>query len=81
MATSSGDEHEHGQHHQDGDGDGDDCSELIVVLLQVEEDPARQGNTKLNPGPRKNEPMITSTAQNIMKMVKIEMANLRSSGL
>ena len=27
--------------------------------------PARHGNTKLKPGPRKNEPMITSTAQNM----------------
>ena len=39
------------------------------------------GSTKFCPGPRKNEPMITRTAQNIMKMVKTLMVNLRSSGL
>jgi len=43
--------------------------------------PAAQGNTKLNPGPLKNEPIITSTAQNIRWIVISEMANLRSSGL
>src|SRR5439155_4491691 len=36
---------------------------------------------KLKPGPRKNTPRITSTAQNIMKMEKSEIANLGSSGL
>ncbi len=35
----------------------------------------------MKPGPRKNEPMMTSTAQNMRKIVKSEMANLRSSGL
>ena len=43
--------------------------------------PLRQGRTKFCPGPRKKEPMRTRTAQNIMKMVKTLMANLRSSGL
>ena len=43
--------------------------------------PSRHGKVKLNPGPRKNEPMMTSTAQNMRKIVKMEMANLRSSGL
>src|SRR5262249_24718788 len=43
--------------------------------------PSRQGKVKLKPGPRKNEPMITSMAQNMRNTVKIEMANLRSSGL
>src|SRR4249920_2626235 len=43
--------------------------------------PSFQGKTKLNPAPRKNEPMMTRTAQNIRKIVKIEMANFRSSGL
>ena len=33
--------------------------------------PSFQGNTKLKPGPRKNEPMITSTAHSMMNMVKI----------
>src|SRR5580765_4465654 len=43
--------------------------------------PSRHGNVKLKPGPRKNEPMMTSTDQNMMCTVMIEMANLRSSGL
>src|SRR6478672_4338845 len=43
--------------------------------------PSFHGNTKLNPGPRKNEPMMTSTAQNMRKIVKIEITNFRSSGL
>src|SRR5262245_50089237 len=43
--------------------------------------PSFHGNTKLNPGPRKNEPMMTSTAHNMMKIVKIEIANFRSLGL
>ena len=30
--------------------------------------PSFHGKTKLKPGPRKNEPMMTSTAQNIRKM-------------
>src|SRR6266511_6181128 len=42
--------------------------------------PLFHGNTKLKPGPRKNEPMITSTAHNITNSVKIEIANLRSDG-
>src|SRR6266511_1805684 len=42
--------------------------------------PLFHGNTKLKPGPRKNEPMITSTAHNITNSVKIEIANLRSEG-
>src|SRR6478735_2343299 len=40
-----------------------------------------QGATKLKPGPRKNEPMMTSTAQNMSWTVNRETANLRSSGL
>ncbi len=43
--------------------------------------PLVHGVTKFCPGPRKNDPIITSTAQNISMMVKIEMANLRFSGL
>src|SRR5210317_2454469 len=43
--------------------------------------PSRQGSVKLNPGPRKNEPIITSTAQNMRCTVMSEVANLRSSGL
>src|SRR3954470_20262705 len=43
--------------------------------------PSFQGNTKLKPWPRKNEPMITSTAQNIRKIVNNAIANFRSSGL
>ncbi len=43
--------------------------------------PTSQGNTKFCPGPRKNEPMSTSTAHDMRKIVKSEMANLRSSGL
>src|SRR6266511_1506869 len=39
-----------------------------------------QGQTQLNPGPRKNEPDSTSTAQNIKNIVNIRMANLRFSG-
>ena len=42
--------------------------------------PSFQGNTKLNPGPRKNEPMMTSTAHSITNIVKIEIANFRSFG-
>ena len=55
---------------------------MAVTRSQLEEQ-ARwsTGKTKLKPGPRKNEPMITSTAQNMRKTVKSEMANLRSSGL
>src|SRR6187200_1812310 len=43
--------------------------------------PSFHGNTKLKPGPRKNEPMMTRTAQNMMKIVKSEIANFRVSGL
>src|SRR5437763_13237901 len=43
--------------------------------------PSRQGKAKLKPGPRKNTPMMTRTAQNIRNNVINEMANLRSSGL
>jgi hypothetical protein len=43
--------------------------------------PSFQGNTKFCPGPRKNEPIITSTAHDIRNIVNSEMANLRSSGL
>src|SRR4029079_13426687 len=43
--------------------------------------PSRHGNVKMKPGPRKNEPMMTSTDQNMMCTVISEMANLRSSGL
>src|SRR4029453_1613073 len=43
--------------------------------------PAFHGNTKFWPGPRKNEPIITSTVHDMRKIVKMEMANLRSSGL
>src|SRR5262245_19672417 len=43
--------------------------------------PSFQGKTKLKPWPRKNEPMITSTAHNIMKIVIVTIANLRSAGL
>src|SRR5829696_8060954 len=35
---------------------------------------------KLKPGPRKNEPMMTRTAQNMMCTVISDVANLRSSG-
>ena len=35
----------------------------------------------MKPGPRKNEPMMTSTAHNMMKSVKIAIANFRSLGL
>src|SRR3954451_11478978 len=43
--------------------------------------PSFHGNTKLKPGPRKNEPMMTRTAQNITKIVNSEIANFRFSGL
>src|SRR5262245_25564800 len=43
--------------------------------------PSFQGKTKLKPGPRKKEPISTSTAQNMRNRVKSEMANFRSSGL
>src|SRR4051812_1681972 len=43
--------------------------------------PSLHGSVKLKPGPRKNDPMITSVAQNITWIVISEMANLRSSGL
>ena len=43
--------------------------------------PSFQGNTKLKPWPRKNEPMMTRTAHNIRKIVIIVMANFRSLGL
>ena len=43
--------------------------------------PSFQGKTKLKPGPRKNEPMMTSTAHISMKIVKIAIANFRSFGL
>src|SRR6266511_2270214 len=39
-----------------------------------------QGQTQLNPGPRKNDPFSTSTAQNIKNIVNIRMASLRFSG-
>ena len=43
--------------------------------------PSFHGNTKLNPGPRKNDPIITNTAHIIKNSVKIAIANLRSVGL
>jgi hypothetical protein len=43
--------------------------------------PSAHGKMKSCPGPRKNEPMMVRVAQAIMKMVKSEIANLRSSGL
>src|SRR5436305_12963489 len=42
---------------------------------------SRQVKARLKPGPRKNTPMMTRTAQNIRNNVINEMANLRSSGL
>ena len=42
--------------------------------------PSIHGNTKLNPGPLKNEPMMTKTAQNIKKIVIMLVMNLRFSG-
>ena len=42
--------------------------------------PSRHGKTKLKPGPLKNEPMITSTAQNIKCTVIKLVMNFRSSG-
>ena len=66
---------------QDRDGDDEDDGHGGVCSYSSKKMPSFHGNTKLNPGPRKNEPMITSTAQNIRKIVKMEIANLRSSGL
>jgi hypothetical protein len=43
--------------------------------------PSFQGKTKLKPGPRKNEPMSTSTAHSMMNKVNNAIANRRSVGL
>ena len=61
---------------------GFDGGFATCALSELEEQTRRStGATKLKPGPRKNEPMMTSTAQNMRKMVNSEIANLRSSGL
>ena len=54
---------------------------MEAELLRARRTAVAHGKTKLKPGPRKNEPIITSTAQNIRCTVMSEIANLRSSGL
>ena len=51
-----------------------------VSSYRSKKTPSRHGNVKLNPGPRKKQPMITSTAQNMRNRVMMAMASLRSSG-
>ena len=70
--------------HDGEDGDGGRVHGVVPFVpssYSSKKRPAFQGNTKLKPGPRKNEPMMTSTAQNIRKIVKRETTNLRSVGL
>src|SRR3546814_7435 len=73
--------HHEGDDGEDGDGGGVHGQNLLPLLYSSKNRPAFQGNTKLKPGPRKNEPMMTSTAQNIRKNVIREMTYLRSLGL
>ena len=57
---------------------------VLMTLLrgsQLEEEAGVPGEHEVLPGPRKKEPIITSTAHDIMNIVKMEMANFRSSGL
>src|SRR5205823_8916518 len=56
------------------------CAHGRLLIYRSKNRPSRQGKVKLNPGPRKNEPMMTRTAQNMRNKVKRAMANLRSSG-
>src|SRR3546814_2641518 len=56
--------HHEGDDGEDGDGGGVHGQNLLPLLYSSKNRPAFQGNTKLKPGPRKNEPMMTSTAQN-----------------
>ena len=53
----------------------------MVASELHEQSPSFQGKMKLKPGPRKNVPIITSTAQYMRNIVIREMANFRSSGL
>ena len=53
----------------------------VISDQRSKNSPPLQGAVKLKPSPRKNEPMMTSRAQNIRKTVNNEIANLRSSGL
>src|SRR6266568_775815 len=46
----------------------------------IDEQVCCQGQTQLNPGPRKNEPFITSTVQNIRNIVNSRIASVRRSG-
>src|SRR5439155_1254511 len=55
-----------------GDGDGGHKSKKI---------PWDHGQVQLNPGPRKNDPMMVRVAPNMNSMVKQVMASLRSPGL
>src|SRR5205807_3872874 len=59
-----------GQNDDDCDGD-DDCDHAPSFLpsyrSKISWTPWRHGKMKLNPSPRKNDPRMTSTAQNIMK--------------
>ena len=88
VATGCSEQHHATEDDEGDDGDRDDSGgfhDLPILPIRSHHSskkrPTFQGNTKLKPGPRKNEPMITRTAQNIKKMVNSEMTNLRSFGL
>ena len=55
--------------------------DFVSVGHSSKKSPSAHGKMKLNPGPRKKDPIITRTAQNIKWIVIKEIANLRSSGL
>ena len=65
------------------DEDDDDGMTATAAALPTSSKkmPLFHGKTKLKPSPRKNEPMMTSTAHIMRNIVNIAMANLRSFGL
>src|SRR5205814_10572743 len=73
------DQEEREQQHHDGDGErGRGDGELAH---SSKNSPWLHGHTQLNPGPRKNDPMIVSVAPNMKSIVKSVMMSFRSPGL
>src|SRR4029077_18356530 len=67
--------------HHDGDQHGDGARRDEVGGHNSKKSPWLHGQTQLNPGPRKNDPMIVSVAPNMKSIVNSVMASLRSPGL
>ena len=90
--TGCAHEHDDGQDDEEDDSDDDAHGSAPVCRrdggrgagIQGDHNskkrPEFHGKMKLKPGPRKKDPIMTSTAQNMRCTVISEMANLRSSG-